>query len=140
MKEVQLYKISSDKALIGDYQADFQIQHADLSFYKHIKGSSTEFLADTRIDVENVQVRRIARNGHEYYIAVTNEIWETLCYFDNPVTFETLTKDREKLKNDLFRWKQEAISMTRQHKRHVQTLKELTLWQRIRYVFTGHFN
>lgn len=140
MKEVQLYKIDSDRALIGDYQTDFQIQHADLSFDKYITDSDTEFLAKTRVEVENVQVRRIVRNGHEYYIAVTNEIWETLCYFENPVTFETLTKDRATLKNSLFQWKQEAISMIRRHKELVQALKDLTVWQRIRHVFTGHFN
>lgn len=140
MKEVTLYRIDSDKALIGDYQTDFLIQHADLSFDKYIKDSDAEFLADTRIEVENVQVRRIIRNGHEYYIAVTNEIWETLCYFDNPVTFESLTKDREKLKDSIFQWEKEAISAIRRHKELVQALKDLTVWQRIRHVFTGHFN
>ena len=138
MKEVQLIKIDSARALINEAQDYYHISHCEhLDGSKMIKNSDMEFLAHSEVEVENIPIQRIHEHGREHYIAVPNKVWEYLYLLTNPVTAESQESKIRGLKGRV-----EVLGYAlRVNKALYDELKGIvesaTLWERIKWVFTG---
>jgi len=141
MKEVQLIRIDSGKALINNMQDHYQISHcAPLDSARFIKNSDMEYVQHSQIEVENIPIQRIHDHGHEHYIAVPLKVWEYLYLLENPVTAKSQGKRIESLKSD-----NEHLSVKRNQAEYqikylngeIDKIEKASLLNRIKWIFTG---
>jgi len=135
VRQVELIKIDSDKATIYEGQDFMQISHCDLPAM--IENSDMEFLYHSRIDVENIPIKRIVENNIDYYVAVSKNVWEWLYFIDNPVTAKSQKEKIKELKKDGDYWHGEACRMGDAFDKIKKYAFKASLWQRVKWVFIG---
>ena len=134
MKLVELVKIETEQVAVHSYQDSVPIDRLT-NDCAHVS-DSFEFIPDM-IKREDVEINKVVVDGVESYFSVEKEVWEKLCLFENPVTVDSLIKERDKY---------EALSdgrlhlYRREHKRYKDFSSfcyKASVWQRIKWVFAG---
>ena len=134
MKQIRLIEIKEKEVAIHDARDYFQ--YCSASGANFVFGGYDE-IVDEGYETQNLEVRRVINNGVENYFAVSNEVWEALCLFDNPVTVESLIKERDKFKDSSRRWSQEAKRSAKYFNDAKEYFFNAGFLLRLKWLFTG---
>ncbi len=134
MKEVDFVEIKTRKVLV--HKMDDYYRYQTMDGIDSIVHDSMEIIPEI-IKEKNTEIKRIVNDGIESYFSVDRLVWEKLCLFENPVTVNSLIEERDRLENESMLWKNEAIDSLRRFKDLNSHCKNASLWQRIKWVFTG---
>lgn len=96
-----------------------------------------EFVTNKEREVFNLPIEKLIKYGRIHYIAVSPDIWEFLYYLDNPVTAKSQQEQIKQLKEMKSFYRIKAEQTTNWLVQVRNKCFTATLWQRIKWVFTG---
>jgi len=138
MRTVELIKFGSEKVQIGDYKEYIEIHgRPSPNTLLPMISDCHEVVYNPRFDVSTLPIKRVIYEGKEHYIAVDNRVWEYIYAIENPVTARSQEKKIRQLKGDVHNWRDCHENTSQLLKILSRKIHCASLWQRIKWVFTG---